>query len=265
MVTLKVLIENTALSENFRKEHGLSLYLETDTHKILFDTGKSDQFLANAQALGIDLSEADTAVISHGHYDHTGGLNTFLNLNKKAPVYINRQAFLPHFYGSQEYIGMDPTIIPDRRFVLIDDFLKIDDTLSLYSCNGMSAFPPVGNEGFSVLQQGGRMPDQFWREHYLLIRDAGRKILITGCSHKGILNLVNWFKPDVLVGGFHFMGLDPEQPKARKLLEHAAQTLQQYPTHYYTGHCTGSRQYDLLKEILGDQLHAISSGMCTKL
>ena len=131
MVTLKVLIENTALSENFRKEHGLSLYLETDTHKILFDTGKSDQFLANAQALGIDLSEADTAVISHGHYDHTGGLNTFLNLNKKAPVYINRQAFLPHFYGSQEYIGMDPTIIPDRRFVLIDDFLKIDDTLSL--------------------------------------------------------------------------------------------------------------------------------------
>ena len=70
---IKVLSENTAASDEFGCEHGLSLYVETGKHRLLFDTGASDLFAKNAARLGVELSAVDTAVLSHGHYDHGGG------------------------------------------------------------------------------------------------------------------------------------------------------------------------------------------------
>lgn len=94
------LIENTASDEKFIAEHGLSLYVETDKAKILFDMGQSDAFVSNADKLGINLSDVDLAILSHGHYDHGGGLRKFLDINKNAPVYINRYAFEPRYNGT---------------------------------------------------------------------------------------------------------------------------------------------------------------------
>jgi mRNA degradation ribonuclease J1/J2 len=70
---IKTLVENTALSKNFGSEHGLSLYIEANSHKILFDVGASELFLENAKKLNVDISEVDYLIISHGHYDHGGG------------------------------------------------------------------------------------------------------------------------------------------------------------------------------------------------
>ena len=71
-------------------EHGLSIYVETDRHKILFDSGQSNAFIKNAETLGINLEEIDTAVLSHGHYDHSGGWKGFLEVNQKAEIYMQR-------------------------------------------------------------------------------------------------------------------------------------------------------------------------------
>ena len=81
-------------------------------------------------------------------------------------------------------------------------------------------------------------------------------MLLSGCSHKGILNILDWFRPDVLVGGFHFKQLAPDSPQLRAYGEAMAA----YDTIFYTGHCTGQAQYETLKTILGDRLHAISTG-----
>jgi 7,8-dihydropterin-6-yl-methyl-4-(beta-D-ribofuranosyl)aminobenzene 5'-phosphate synthase len=81
---ISVLCENTTKKENILSEHGLSLFIETEKHKILFDMGQSDAFLKNAKTLGIDLSTVDIAILSHGHYDHGGGLRAFLEYNEKA-------------------------------------------------------------------------------------------------------------------------------------------------------------------------------------
>jgi len=78
---IKTLVENTALSKNFGSEHGLSLYIEANSHKILFDVGASELFLENAKKLNVDISEVDYLIISHGHYDHGGGLRAFLREN----------------------------------------------------------------------------------------------------------------------------------------------------------------------------------------
>ena len=83
------LLENTASRSDVTPEHGLSLWIETKRHRILFDTGQTDLFAKNADVLQIDLSKADFAVLSHGHYDHGGGLFTFLSKNKTAPVFTS--------------------------------------------------------------------------------------------------------------------------------------------------------------------------------
>ena len=244
---ITALLENTTKRNDMEIEHGLSLYIETDTLKILFDMGQTDLFAKNAKTLGIDLSAADIAVLSHGHYDHGGGLETFLSLNDKAPVYINRFAFEPHFNALDNYIGLDTnlqtTLVEQNRLRFVGETCILAPGLTLFSCNERTRSWDLGSFGLTVLDGNNHVPDDFRHEQYLLIEEKGKKILISGCSHKGIQNIMEWFAPDVLVGGFHFMKLEPGET-----LDAAAKELNKYPTRYYTGHCTGEAQYAYLKE-----------------
>ena len=90
------LVENTSINENIKNEHGLSFYIETKNHKILFDFGQSDIFVENAEQMGIDLSCVDIAILSHGHYDHGGGIKKFLQINSNAKIYANKNVFNLH-------------------------------------------------------------------------------------------------------------------------------------------------------------------------
>lgn len=256
---ITVLMENTAASSEIHAEHGLSLYIETAGHKILFDAGQTDAFAGNAKKLGIDLEAVDIAVLSHGHYDHSGGFLRFLELNKKASVYMNKRAFESYYSGTEEYIGLDQRLKGNERIVFTEDTLKIDEELELFSCNDRERKYETNPFGLNKMTDDILVPDDFLHEQYLLIHEAGKRVLISGCSHKGILNIVEWFKPDVLVGGFHFMKLDREGDGKEALLQ-AAEILSQRQTVYYTGHCTGVEQYEFLKEKMGEKLHYISSG-----
>ena len=248
------LVENTACREDLAAEHGLSLYIETETHKILFDAGQSAAFSGNAEKLGIDLTGVDTAVLSHGHYDHGGGLQRFLEINKTAPVWMNPHGFEAHYNASGKYIGLAEELKENSRIRYGADGQSIGDGLTLY--NRISCAYPIQPFGLTVREKGALMPEDFRHEQYLLIQEKGKKILISGCSHRGILNIMAHFKPDVLIGGFHFMKMDPEGEE----LEAAAAALKRYPCSYYTGHCTGQPQFETLKRILGSQLHSLTTG-----
>lgn len=87
MLKIVGLVENTTESPNLKYKHGLSLYIETERHRILFDMGPNDLFLENARKLGVDIASIDIAVISHGHVDHCGGLKSFLKGNSTARIY----------------------------------------------------------------------------------------------------------------------------------------------------------------------------------
>lgn len=256
---ISVLVENTSSEQEILSEHGLSLYIETEEHKILFDTGQSDAFAENADRMGIDLSKADMAILSHGHYDHGGGLKRFLEINPTASVYVNRHAFMPHYNGTEKYIGLDNELKTNPRIHFVDDVLELTTRLSLHSCNGEICHFPMDSAGLNVVEDGKLLPEDFRHEQYLLIRENNRKILISGCSHKGILNIMKWFEPDVLIGGFHFMKLNLEG-EGRAVLQQAGETLLQYPARYYTGHCTGMAQYCFLKEMMGERLEYLAAG-----
>ena len=121
------LIENTSLNDKMETEHGLSLYIEFKNHKILFDMGQSDMFSRNAKKLGVDLSDVDIAILSHGHYDHGGGLKRFLTINQRAPVYVNHYAFGEHYNGIEKYIGLDKSLQKEERLIFTDDIVVIEE------------------------------------------------------------------------------------------------------------------------------------------
>ena len=255
------LFENTACSDSLASGHGLSLYIETAHHHILFDMGPDDGFARNAASLGVDLERVDTAVLSHGHYDHGGGMLRFLDRNRRAKLYVNQNAFGIHRNAAGRYIGLDPMLAERGRLVKTGDEYAIAPGLTLFSCNQLPR--PVPTDPGGLTEQVGEflLPDEFLHEHYLLVEENGKRILLSGCSHKGILNILSWFRPDVLVGGFHFKDLDPEGEQLRSYGE----ALATFDTIFYTGHCTGQSQFDRLKTILGDRLRAISTGMTIEL
>ena len=258
---ITVLTENTTCREDLICEHGLSLYIETGDVHILFDAGQTDAFAKNAEALGIDLRRADIAVLSHGHYDHGGGLGTFLEINPSAPVYVSREAFGAHYSGTAKYIGLDPALAGHPRLSCADSGLTLAPGITLHP--GTALPHPDSSYGLTLLEQGRHIPDPFRHEQYLQITESGTKILFSGCSHKGILSIAAHFRPDVLVGGFHFTKLTPEQDAP--FLNWAAESLLKLPTRYFTGHCTGAAPFAYLKERMGQRLQPLSTGTVIEL
>lgn len=254
-----VLVENTSFTEGLRAEHGLSLYIEANDKKILFDMGQTELFADNAEKLGIHLADVDVAVLSHGHYDHGGGLSKFLEINKKAPVYLSRYAFGAHFHGPERYIGLDAALAQNDRLIYTDDTASIGSGLSLYSCNTCQKSFELGSFGLTLKRGGKFFPDDFRHEQYLLVEENHKRVLFSGCSHKGILDIEEWFRPDVLVGGFHFSKLPTDGTLAGY-----AKYLGRFPTAYYTCHCTGTAQFEFMKSYIGN-LHYLSTGRSVKL
>ena len=94
---ITTLVENAVYRRNLQAEHGLSLLIENNGYKILFDTGQSDLFIRNATLSDIEIAEVDFLILSHGHSDHTGGLRHFLSVNKKASVICKQEALYRKF------------------------------------------------------------------------------------------------------------------------------------------------------------------------
>jgi len=268
---IKTLVENTAASEEFGCEHGLSLYIETSKQKILFDVGAGVLFFENADKMEVDIADIDYLIISHGHDDHGGGLKTFLDQNNKAEVFIHNQAFDKHYAlrqnGKVEYIGLEQELKPHRQIVLTSDRFFISLGIQLFTNTVKKVPQPESNKGLTVELEGSMVEDDFAHEQNLIIDEDGKILLVTGCAHNGIVNIVQQcceFKgrmPDYVIGGFHLSS----RSKGRRYedtsaLDKIGGYLLDTKSKYYTGHCTGIEPYNHLKTILGDNIEYLSAG-----
>lgn len=251
---ITVLIENSNPNNNLICEHGLSLFIQTENKNILFDFGQTDAIIENAQKLGVDLKSVDLAILSHGHYDHSGGIKAFLSVNDKAPVYMHENCFNEHFNGTSKYIGIDKTLLSSDRLILIDSDIQIDENLSICVSAKRELFYPIDSNGLNVIKNGEFIPDNFTHEIYLV---CNKKILISGCSHRGILNILKQFQPSVFIGGLHLVKYEVGSEK----LNYIANKINEQSTVIYSGHCTGEEQYSYLKTILKNKLYPLSTGI----
>jgi len=264
------LVENNSTSSELQSEHGLSLYIETASHKILFDLGASSLFAENAEKLGVNLKNVDIVIISHGHYDHGGGLNKFLSINSISKIYININAFGDYYSlrptGDIGYIGLDKTIKDNERIIFTENYYKIDKCLELFSDVRERILFSTVNKVLKKKIDEKYIDDDFIHEQNLIITENGKTVLFAGCAHNGIINIINKSivlkgkMSEVVIGGFHLTSPRFKKNEDVNLIEAIGETLIKYNTMYYTCHCTGEIPYKQLKEKLCNKIEYISIG-----
>lgn len=263
------LIENTEGVKGCLFEHGLSFYIETEHHKLLVDTGASDAFIQNAKRLGIDLTKVDTLILSHGHYDHSGGILSFVKMNRKAKIYMQKNAVREFYHKDAEvekYIGIDRKIMRLPQIMWVDGNRVIDDGLEVFSNVTGRRLWPQGNQELKELVDGTFVQDQFYHEQYLVVKDGEKRILVSGCAHNGVLNILEKYRalygenPYAMISGFHMNKKTDYTEEDIAVMEETARELCDTDIIFYTGHCTGEFPFEVMKKILGDQLVYVHSG-----
>jgi len=268
-MTITSLMDDYCPKRGFLGEHGLSLYIETPASKILLDAGQTDAFIANAEFMGIDLSTLDAVILSHGHYDHGGGLK---------PLYERLSANPPPFFAGRGFDALRRVKqgdqskdigLPSRGLsgqlpvpILIDTLEKIDENVyilpSAEGIDGIGAFAP-----FLIITSGIEKLDAFADELSLVFDEGDGIVIVTGCAHRGILNIAHATmkvfpgKPiKALVGGFHLV--DKTELELANISK-AIAALE--PKEVFCAHCTGPRGFSALLNTMPCKVRWLACGM----
>lgn len=256
------LVENKTDHEGILAEHGLSIYIETEEKTILFDAGASDVFSLNADRMDIDLSRVDLAVVSHGHYDHTQGFPLFCRINRRAPIYLHKNAFRrSHGFRDgkieEEMCGIrwsdEAKNAMEDRIRFTDGSVWITDRIAI------TGTVPCA-EGFLPSEQfyyynldGHPVEDDMSHEQCLVIREEKGITIFSGCSHRGVISALNAGKAlfpgekvAALIAGMHLYEADAKT-RAAVIDELAEADIERV----LPVHCTGMNAICELKARLG--------------
>lgn len=269
-MTITVLVENTTDRPDLITEHGLGLHIAWQGRSLMMDFGHKGAILPNAQALGVDLSAVAFGVLSHGHFDHGGGIAAFREKNPAAPIFVHRHAFREYraerMDGTKEYIGLDPALRQDENIRLTEGVTELGDGALVFDGITGRMLYSRANDSLLEKSESGFRRDGFTHEQALILPQGSGYVLFGGCAHNGIVNVMEramqvWGKaPDAVLSGFHLADPTSQRGYDPDLTAAIAERLRQYPTRYYTGHCTGLAAYGVLKNAMGDQVDYAACG-----
>ncbi len=264
---IKILIDNKS-DGKLLKEWGLSVHVEYCGKHYLLDTGHSSKFYKNSVSMNVDVSKVDYGILSHAHYDHSDGLKTFFRKNEIAKFYIqdsvDENCYHTHKFF-HVYIGIRKGWLKkfSDRFIRAKGISCIAEGVYLVP----HSTPSLEKKGLaahlSIKKNGKYEPDNFEHEQSLVFDTENGLVVMNSCSHAGADNIIseicNAFpgkKIHALLGGFHLFCLadDDVRSLAERLRNLDVQKI-------YTGHCTGDRAFAILRDVLGDKVEQIYSGM----
>lgn len=268
-MVITTLVENTKLASEYKNKHGLSFHIKTENQSILFDLGPKDVFIENAEKSNIDLADVDTVIISHGHSDHGGGLESFLKINNKAKIYIHKDAFNEHYSVVgffKKYIGLNKDLKSNPRIILTDGDMKIDDELYLFSTVENNHKSSGFNGALYKRVNGIYLEDDFTHEQNLIIKEGEKYILFGGCAHNDIRNILDKAQAivgkdlDYVISGFHIFNPATGRSESDTFINTLGDNLIKRNTNFYTCHCTGMKAFKMLEQRLGDKINYIATG-----
>jgi len=259
-----LLVDNLARN-GLRSEHGLSFLVETEEGFVLFDTGQSDAWLHNLKALGHKPAAITAVAISHGHYDHTGGLPDVARESPGARFFAHRECFTPKFArlnGIKRYVGVPGDATPLRgRFELNRTSTDVAPGVTLSGEVPLEV--PVALYTRFLTGDEEMRQDTFEDEQCVILQNGDRTAVLVGCAHRGIENnilaamaVAGVSRIDMVAGGFH-LG-DAEEDRLESL------------SGFLSGidigqiaccHCTGMDAYFYLSSMFGSRVTVGRAGM----
>jgi 7,8-dihydropterin-6-yl-methyl-4-(beta-D-ribofuranosyl)aminobenzene 5'-phosphate synthase len=262
-----VLVDNkTCDGSNLQAEHGLSIWFALNGKNYLVDVGASSLFVENAARLGIDIADVDVLILSHAHADHTGGLAAFIENNDKAAIYVSQHVCGNSYYstrrGSKRSISIDAEVLSScgDRVQYIDGNAVVDEGVTIVSDILCTTPVPKANGTLYV----NDMLDDFAHEMAVVADVGDERVLLSPCSHKGILNILNAVggaSVTRFVGGLHLLDSDDNfQFEECDEIVSLANEIKACGVTLYTGHCTGETAKGLFSDILGDRFAEFYSG-----
>jgi len=266
-IRITTLVENTTSNPQLLTEHGLSFWIEYADKRVLFDTGQSDIFIQNAKVLGVNLAEADAIILSHGHYDHTGGLAAVLDIAEKAKVYLHPAAVKPKFSkkaSGTKSIGMPDSAkkaIRDHEVIWIKTPTQIFHGVTLTGqVPRVNKFEDVGDAFF--LDQNCRKSDELLDDQTLFIDSPKGLIIVFGCAHAGVVNTLHRIADlsqrkhfYAVMGGMHLLHASKER------IERTQTVFRDYNLQKIgPAHCTGSKAVEKFKKTFPGQCFVCSVG-----
>ena len=275
-VDITVLVEDTVHHARMRAEHGLSLYIDAGGHRILFDTGASALFLGNAKNLGIHLNELDALVLSHNHYDHTGGVEFLFDLYAgAAPIFAHPKTFSQSYAkpkderesGAARAIGFPHPLglsgLQNRGIKLSMNREPVEIHRDIWLSGEVPRNCPFEEVGRSFfLDPQLTQADDLVDDQTLICKTDRGLIVISGCCHSGIVNTLETAAslfPGVpvwaVVGGFHLLHAD-----ARRIRRSVDYLKSLDPQQVIAGHCTGFDALCSLRRAFGKRFQRLSVG-----
>ena len=273
MFTLRCLVDDHTLSAaSFRAEHGVAFAIETPAGQILFDTGQSGDVLAhNAAQMGIDLHQIDALALSHAHYDHTGGLSTFLQNNQAGlPLYAHPDLFRERFAikdGQTRSIGLtiaQNDLAQHTALHLNAEPVKI--VRHVWTTGEITSRTEFeGRSSHHYIRANERwQPDPYRDDMALVVEAQSGLVVVCGCCHAGLLNTLahvrRVFNQEItaIIGGAHLASVDAET------LEYAIDVLRANSVGHlpdlYLNHCTGERALAALAQAFGEKVNPCPAG-----
>lgn len=270
-IRIVILIENTASGPGLSAEHGLSFWIEYGDKRILFDTGQSDLLIQNAQTLGINLGRIDAIVLSHGHYDHTGGLAAALDIGPGAIIFLHPAALKPKFARQDtnvRSIGMSDLIkeivhtqVNKGKVFLTEEPTEVSTGLYVTGrIPRVTDFEDINSSFFvdKYCRDVDALPD----DQAIFFESPKGLVILLGCAHSGVANTMHYIAKlsgqkqiYAVLGGIHLLNAG----KGR--IEQTINFFRRYNVQKIgTAHCTGENAKKQFQRAFPDRCFVCSAG-----